>query len=162
MINYLPILIYAILAMLFAALSFIASGILAPKRKTEAKLAPYECGILPTKEPAERFPVRFYLVAMIFIVFDIEVIFVFPFALVAKQLALFGVIEIAVFALSVVIPFGYLLSHGALDWGPVKKMMPQTSNSSRTTESTVQRISFDTEGKLITRSEEENKGGTAA
>ncbi len=157
-----PILIYAILAMLFAALSFIASGILAPKRKTEAKLAPYECGILPTKEPAERFPVRFYLVAMIFIVFDIEVIFVFPFALVAKQLALFGVIEIAVFALSVVIPFGYLLSHGALDWGPVKKMMPQTSNSSRTTESTVQRISFDTEGKLITRSEEENKGGTAA
>ncbi len=162
MINYLPILIYAILALLFAALSFMASGLLAPKRKTEAKLAPYECGIIPTHEPAERFPVRFYLVAMIFIVFDIEVIFLFPFALVARQLALFGVVEISVFALAIVIPFGYLLSHGALDWGPVKKMVPQTSNSQRTTQSTVQKITFDSEGRQISRESEEINNGSAA
>ena len=162
MINYLPILVFLILTFLFASLSFMASGILAPKRKTEAKLAPYECGILPTKEPAERFPVRFYLVAMIFIVFDIEVIFVFPFALIAKQLALFGVIEISVFVLSVVIPFGYLLSHGALDWGPAKKAIIQTGDSIRTTRSTVQKISFDKKGNQIDESSTATNDGSAA
>ncbi|MEY2417938.1 MAG: NADH-quinone oxidoreductase subunit, partial [Actinomycetota bacterium] len=80
MADYLPLLLMFILATLFAFASFIASGLLAPKRPTIAKEAPYECGIVPSREPAERFPVRFYLVAMIFIVFDIEVIFLFPWA----------------------------------------------------------------------------------
>ncbi len=140
MANYLPILILIVLAFLFASLSFAASGLLAPKRKTAAKIAPYECGIVPTKEPAERFPVRFYLVAMIFIVFDIEVIFVFPWALAAKELSTFGLVEMITFAGVVIIPFAYLISHGALDWGPIKRANPQTLNEERTTNSTVQRI----------------------
>ena len=85
MSEYLPILCLLVLAVLFAGLSFIASTIFAPKRSTPAKEAPYECGIVPTREPAERFPVRFYLVAMIFIIFDIEIIFIYPWAVIFRD-----------------------------------------------------------------------------
>ena len=70
--QYLPILALGVLAFLFAALSFVATKLLAPRNPNDKKLAPYECGIVPTKNNPERFPVRFFLVAMIFIVFDIE------------------------------------------------------------------------------------------
>ena len=76
--QYLPVVALIVLAVLFAALSLIASRLLAPRRSTVAKRAPYECGIVPGRESPERFPVRFYLVAMIFIVFDIEIIFLYP------------------------------------------------------------------------------------
>ena len=78
--SYLPIFILFVLAALFAGLSIVASRLLAPQRPNAAKEAPYECGIVPTYEPPQRFPVRFYLVAMIFIIFDIEIIFLFPWA----------------------------------------------------------------------------------
>ena len=77
-----------VLGVLFAGLSFLASGLLAPrKRPTAAKLAPYECGIVPDREPPQRFPVRFYLVAMIFIIFDIEIVFLYPWAVVFRRAA---------------------------------------------------------------------------
>jgi hypothetical protein len=75
--QYLPLLVMFVLAGVFAGLSFLASGLLAPRRTTPAKEAPYECGIVPDREPADRFPVRFYLVAMIFIIFDIEIVFLY-------------------------------------------------------------------------------------
>jgi len=108
-------------AFLFAAASFIASGVLGPKRPTAAKEAPYECGIVPTREPAERFPVRFYLVAMIFIIFDIEIIFLYPWAVRYEALGVFGLVEMVVFALAVFVSFTYLISNGALDWGPASR-----------------------------------------
>ena len=77
--DYLPILCMIVLVVLFVLLSFVASTFLAPKRPTSAKEAPYECGIVPEYEPAERFPVKFYLVAMAFIVLDVEIIFLYPF-----------------------------------------------------------------------------------
>ena len=86
MAQYLPVLALAVLAVLFAAISFVASRLLAPRRPTDAKLAPYECGIVPGREPPERFPVRFYLVAMIFIVFDVEIIFLYPWAVTYTKL----------------------------------------------------------------------------
>ena len=87
------------LGVLFAGLSFLASGMLAPrKRPTAAKVAPYECGIVPDREPPQRFPVRFYLVAMIFIIFDIEIVFLYPWAVVFRQLHTFGLVEVLVFA----------------------------------------------------------------
>src|SRR5579871_3949418 len=92
--SYLPIFFMIVLGIAFAALSFIASKLLAPQRPTAAKEAPYECGIVPTHEPSRRFPVRFYLVAMIFIIFDIEVIFLFPWAVVFTGLGKFGLVEI--------------------------------------------------------------------
>jgi NADH-quinone oxidoreductase subunit A len=120
--DYLPILVMLILATLFAAGSFVASTLLAPRRPTAAKLAPYECGIVPEYEPAERFPVKFYLVAMVFIVFDIELVFLYPWAVIFRRLALFGLVEMGVFMLTVVVAFAYVLSVGALDWGPVRKV----------------------------------------
>ena len=84
---YLPIFVMIVLGILFAGLSLVASALLAPKKRpTEAKVAPYECGIVPDREPSERFPVRFYLVAMIFIIFDIEIVFLYPWAVVYHQL----------------------------------------------------------------------------
>ena len=88
MSDYLPIVVLFVLGVLFAGLSFLASGLLAPrKRPTAAKLAPYECGIVPDREPPQRFPVRFYLVAMIFIIFDIEIVFLYPWAVVFRPAA---------------------------------------------------------------------------
>ena len=136
--DYLPIFCMLVLATAFAGLSFVASGMFAPSKPTAAKAAPYECGIVPSREPAERFPVRFYLVAMIFIIFDIEIIFLYPWAVIADELQLFGLIEMVVFAVAVFVSFVYLISAGALDWGPAKRM-PTT----RTSESTVRRISRD-------------------
>ncbi len=107
-----------VLGALFASGSFVASGLFAPRRPHRAKSAPYECGIVPRTELAERFPVRFYLVAMIFIIFDIEIIFLYPFAAAAGELGTFGVVEIATFALVVFIAFAYLVANGALSWGP--------------------------------------------
>src|SRR6476661_10623639 len=105
-----------VLVVLFASLSFVASKLLGPKRPTAAKLAPYECGIVPEYEPAERFPVKFYLVAMVFIIFDIELVFLYPWAIIFRRLELFGLVEMGVFILTVIIAFAYVLSVGALDW----------------------------------------------
>ncbi len=118
--GFLPVVIMVVLGMVFAALGAFLPGLLAVRRPTLAKVAPYECGIVPTRDPAERFPVRFYLIAMIFIIFDIEIIFLYPWAVIFDRLDLFGLVEMVVFAIAVIVSFGYLLSNGALDWGPAK------------------------------------------
>ena len=148
--QYLPILVLLILAILFAGLSFLASSLLGErKRPTLAKLAPYECGIVPDREPAERFPVSFYLVAMIFIIFDIEIIFLFPWAVIYRQLGAYGLWEMVIFASAVFLSFVYLLGRGALNWGPPKHMVPMTETPAgmrspgRSTESTIRRVGDD-------------------
>src|SRR3979490_1675692 len=100
--QYLPIVAMVVLAFLFAAGSFMAFRLLAPSWPTQAKMGPYECGIVPREGPAQRFPVRFYLVAMIFIIFDIEIIFLYPWAVIYRQLDLFGLAEMVVFSVAVV------------------------------------------------------------
>lgn len=137
--QYLPIFLLLVLGALFAALSFAASSLLAPKRKpTAQKVAPYECGIVPDREPPTRFPVRFYLIAMIFIIFDIEVVFLYPWAVVFRQLRVFGLVEVLVFAAVVIVAFLYLVSNGALQWGPGRRLEPGLPT--RTTESTISRV----------------------
>ncbi len=121
MADYLPILVMAGVVVAFVFFSFVASKLLAPQRPNAAKQAPYECGIVPEQEPAERFPVKFYLVAMSFIVLDVEIVFLSPFATVFRGLGLFGLLAMAVFVLVLLVPFAYLLSVGALDWGPARK-----------------------------------------
>jgi NADH-quinone oxidoreductase subunit A len=145
MAQYLPLLVLLILAALFAGLSFIASGLLAPKRPTPAKVGPYESGIVPEKGRAGRFPVRFYLVAMIFIIFDIEIIFLYPWAVIYRGLGAFGLWEMLIFALAVFVSFIYLIGNGALNWGPIKKMEPLAPPAGmiaaeRTTRTTVRRV----------------------
>jgi len=137
--QYLPLLVMLILASLFAGISILASSLLGPKRPTVAKRAPYECGIVPDREPPERFPVRFYLVAMIFIIFDIEIIFIFPWAVIFRGLGAFGLWEMVVFAVAVFVSFIFLIGNGALNWGPANQSTPLVGTT-RTTESTVRRV----------------------
>jgi NADH-quinone oxidoreductase subunit A len=140
--QYLSILGLLILGVLFASGSFVASAFLAPrKRPSDAKLAPYECGIVPEIEPPQRFPVRFYLVAMIFVIFDIEVVFMYPFAVVFRQLRGFGLIEVLVFSLAVFGALLFLVAEGALTWGPIKHLVP--GMPPRTSSSTIVRIGAD-------------------
>jgi len=139
--DYLPVVVLGALAVVFAGVSFLLSRLLAPARPTPAKSAPYECGIVPDREPVERFPVRFYLVAMIFIIFDIEIVFLYPWAVVFRRLGLFGLVEILVFAVAVFVSFVYLIANGALDWGPVRRLRRiEATLGPRTSTSTIRRI----------------------
>ena len=120
MSDYLPILTLAALVVVFIAASFVASQLLTPRRPTVAKQLPYECGIVPETEPAERFPVKFYLVAMAFIVLDVEIVFLYPFSVVFRGMGGYGLALMGVFLLILLVPFAYLLSTGAVSWGPAK------------------------------------------
>jgi len=137
---YLPIVVLLALSAVFAAGSFVASRLLAPRRPTAAKEGPYESGIVPTSDPAQRFPVKFYLVAMIFVIFDIEIIFTYPWAVIyGRDLGRYGLVEMIVFVFALVVSFLYLIANGALDWGPVRAR-PRPEMQERTTRSTVQRV----------------------
>ena len=114
--EYLPVVILAGLAFLFAIGSLVASAMLRPRRPTPAKLAPYECGIVPEREPADRFPVKFYVIAMLFIIFDIETIFLFPWAVTFRQLGLFGLVEMTLFIALVFVAYVYVWQRGGLEW----------------------------------------------
>jgi NADH-quinone oxidoreductase subunit A len=139
--QYLPIVLLFALVVLFAGGSVFMSRRLGPKRRTGAKEGPYESGIAPRYQTATRFDVRFYLIAMIFIIFDIEVIFLYPWAVVYHQLWTFGLAEMAVFAVVVFVAFAYLVSNGALDWGPKRRAGGRPpADLSRTTSATVVRV----------------------
>ena len=122
MAQYLPILAMVILVILFVSISFFASILLGVQRPTKAKTAPYECGIVPEQEPVERFPVKFYLVALAFIVLDVEIIFLYPFSTVFRSLGGYGLALMGTFLLILIVPFAYLLSVGALEWGPMRQV----------------------------------------
>ena len=151
--QYVPIVVLLILAVIFGVLSFFASRLLAPRRPSTAKEAPYECGIVPSREPPERFPVSFYVVAMLFVMFDIEIIFVYPYAVAHSELGAYGFW--AVFAFSVVffLTFVYEVARGGLDWGPLQRYRSLAAEAAmvspeRTATSTVRRVG--TEGRLPT------------
>lgn len=145
--QYLPLAVLLVLAGVFVAGSFATRALLAPDRKTEAKLAPYECGIVPTNDPPERFPVKFYLVAMSFIVFDIEIIFLYPWATLYRRLGPYGLAAIVVFSAPIIISLAYEFSKGALDWGPQRKDRLATADGivsgERTTTTTIRRVGLD-------------------
>jgi len=114
--QYLPIVLLVGLATVFGVASMLVARALGPRRPTPAKLAPYECGIVPERIPRERFPVKFYVIAMLFIVFDIETIFLFPWAVTLRQLGLFGLVEMAIFIGLVFVAYLYVWQRGGLEW----------------------------------------------
>ena len=115
--DYLPILLMGVLAIVFAVASLGVSALLRPHRPNSVKLSAYECGNEPVRLPrGERFSVKFYVVAMLFIIFDIETIFLFPWAVTFRQLGLFGLIEMAVFIGLVLVAYAYVWKKGGLDW----------------------------------------------
>lgn len=144
--QYLPLVVLLVLAGVFVAGSFATRALLAPDRKTEAKLAPYECGIVPTNDPPERFPVKFYLVAMSFIVFDIEIIFLYPWATLYRRLGPYGLVAVVIFTAPIVISLAYEFSKGALDWGPQRKDRLAAEgivSDGRTSATTIRRVGLD-------------------
>jgi NADH-quinone oxidoreductase subunit A len=151
--QYLPVVILLILAVVFGILSFAASRLLAPRRPSVAKSAPYECGIVPTREPPERFPVSFYIVAMLFIMFDIEIIFIYPYAVSHTTLGAYGFWAIFAFSVVFFATFVYEVARGGLDWGPLHRSRNMLADAAmvspeRTATSTVRRVGG--EGRLLT------------
>ncbi|MFN2488588.1 MAG: NADH-quinone oxidoreductase subunit A [Actinomycetota bacterium] len=114
---YLPILFLVILSTFFAVGSIVVASKLSPRRWTPAKLEPYECGIVPQEGvDRERFPVKFYLIAMLFIVFDIETVFLYPWAVAYSELKVFGLIEMGAFIAILLAAYGYVWKRGGLEW----------------------------------------------
>lgn len=115
---YTPILILGILAFAFAVFSVTSSTLTGPKRYNRAKRDAYECGIEPTPQPigGGRFPVKYYLTAMLFIVFDIEIVFLYPWAVAFDQLAMFGLIEMILFIITVLVVYAYVWRRRGLEW----------------------------------------------
>ncbi|HET7481882.1 MAG TPA: NADH-quinone oxidoreductase subunit A [Actinomycetota bacterium] len=114
---YLPILFLIIVSTLFAVVSMLVAARLSPRKWTAAKLTPYESGIVPEVGiEKERFPVKFYLVAMLFIIFDIETAFLYPWAVAYKDLKVFGLLEMGVFIAILLAAYVYVWKRGALDW----------------------------------------------
>ena len=146
--QYLPVVALLVVAVLFGALSFFASRLLAPRRPSAAKEAPYECGIVPSKEPPERFPVTFYVVAMLFVMFDIELIFLYPYAVDRRFLGGFAFWEMLAFSAVFFVAFVYVVARGALDWGPLQRQrrLDEAVSPTRTTASTIRRVG--TEGRI--------------
>jgi NADH-quinone oxidoreductase subunit A len=142
--QYLPIVALLALAALFGAVSFVASGLLNPRRPTAAKVAPYECGIVPTREPPERFPVSFYLVAMLFIMFDIEIIFLYPYAVARAELGSYAFWELLTFSVIFFAAFVYVVAKGALEWGPVQRYRRlDAAVGVRTSSTTIRRVGLE-------------------
>lgn len=142
--QYLPIFAMLVLAIVFAVVSRVVSKLLAPNRPSAAKSAPYECGIVPADEPTDRFPVKFFLVAMIFIVFDVEVMFLFPFSIVFRELGGFGIAAIVIFTAAVFESFVFLIGNGALDWGPIKRLREsEIVSPARTSTTTIRRVGLE-------------------
>lgn len=115
---YTPILILGLLAFGFAAFSVVLATFTGPKRYNRAKVDAYECGIEPTPQPVGggRFPVKYYLTAMLFIIFDIEIVFLYPWAVAFDQLGLFGLVEMVLFIVAVLVVYAYVWRRRGLEW----------------------------------------------
>ncbi|MGH3491620.1 MAG: NADH-quinone oxidoreductase subunit A [Sciscionella sp.] len=117
--SYVPILLLFLLALAFIGFSVSIAPITGPRRYNKAKLEGYECGIEPSPQPvvgAGRMPVAYYITAMLFILFDIEMVFLYPFAVLSDALGLFGIVEIFLFILTVAFAYAYVWRRGGLDW----------------------------------------------
>ncbi len=114
--SYFPILLQAVLAMAVAGGMLAVSSLVGHRVQNKTKDLPYECGIVPTGDARGRFSVKFYLVAMLFILFDVEVVFLFPWAVVFRELKLFGFFSMLLYLLLILAGFFYLWKKGVLDW----------------------------------------------
>ena len=115
---YAPILVLGALGAGFAIFSVVMATLIGPKRYNRAKLEAYECGIQPSPHPAGggRVPIKYYLTAMLFIIFDIEAVFLYPFAVAFNQLGLFALVEMVLFILAVFVAYAYVWRRGGLEW----------------------------------------------
>ena len=115
-IDYLPILVMVVVVVAFAAIALTLSTLVGPRRPTPAKLEPYESGMPPFGSARRRISIKYYLTAVLFILFDIEIIFFYPWAVLFRQLKLFGLIEMGLFVLILLIGYVYIWRKGGFDW----------------------------------------------
>ncbi len=114
--NYIPILVFLVIGILIGAIAMLAGFVLGPRRPDSEKLSPYECGFEPFEDSRMKFDVRYYLVAILFIIFDLEIAFLFPWAVVLDQIGMFGFLAMMLFLAILVIGFIYEWKKGALEW----------------------------------------------
>lgn len=114
--NYLPILLFIVVALLFGFGGLLAGLLVRPRRPYAEKLTPYESGNIPIGETRHRFSVSFYLIAMLFVVFDVEAVFLYPWAVVFDQIGMYAFVEMVLFITVLVVGYVYAWRKGALDW----------------------------------------------
>ena len=113
---YIPILLFVAVAIGFAIFTLLVSRLLQASKPNAIKLEPYECGIEPETDARDRYSVRYYLVAMLFVIFEVETVFMFPWAVMLDELALFGLIEMLLFLIVLIVGYAYAWRKGALEW----------------------------------------------
>jgi len=114
--TYLPIILLILIAIAFGLGSVVFSSLIGQKKYSKVKMAPYECGCEPVGTARDRFPIKFYLVAVLFILFDIEAVFLYPWAVLYKKLGLFGLVEMGLFVVILFVGYIYVWKKGALEW----------------------------------------------
>jgi NADH-quinone oxidoreductase subunit A len=115
-LNYIPILLFIAIALAFGVISLLASKVVRPSRPYRAKLAPYESGAPLFMDARVQFPIRYYIIAMLFVIFDIEIVFLFPWAVIYRKLGLLGLLEMGLFIGILLVGFWYAWKKGALEW----------------------------------------------
>jgi NADH-quinone oxidoreductase subunit A len=113
---YIPIVIFVVVATGFAVFTLVFTSLIHPSKYNKVKLEPYECGIEPATDARDRYIIRYYLVAMLFVIFDVETVFMFPWAVIFDKLLLFGLIEMVIFIFILVVGYFYAWRKGALEW----------------------------------------------
>jgi NADH-quinone oxidoreductase subunit A len=114
--EFVPVVLFLVVAIGFALFTLVPSRLLQTNKRNKVKLDPYECGIEPKTDARDRYNIRYYLVAMLFVIFDVETVFMFPWAVILERLGWFGVIEMMVFLFILVVGFVYAWKKGALEW----------------------------------------------
>ena len=113
---YLPIFIFVLIAIVFSIVTLLIAWSVNAEKPTKVKLEPYECGIEAVGDARDRYSIRYYLIAMLFVIFDVETVFMFPWAVSLDQLAVFGLIEMLLFLFILVVGYFYAWRKGALEW----------------------------------------------
>lgn len=114
--EFVPVVLFLLVAIGFAFVTLLPSRLLQTNKDSKVKLDPYECGIEPATDARDRYSIRYYLVAMLFVIFDVETVFMFPWAVIVEKLGVFGLIEMGLFLLILVVGFVYAWKKGALEW----------------------------------------------
>ncbi len=114
--GYIPIFIFMALAFLFTVVTLLVARLVRPQTGGQGKLMPYECGVDPDSDARQRYAIRYYVVAILFVIFDVETIFLFPWAIIYRKLALFGLAEMLVFLGILIVGYVWIIKKGALDW----------------------------------------------
>src|SRR5215467_2443038 len=114
--EYIPVLLFLLVAIAFAGGTMLLSSVIVPRRRDPRKMSAYECGVDPVGDARERFSIKFYLVAVMFILFDIEAVFLYPWAVAFRQLGLYGLVEMILFIVILLVGYLYVLKKRALDW----------------------------------------------